>query len=467
MAEYNKLWDKALQMIKDALYAKGLQEEFDNWFRPIQFESYDNDRHVLLLQMPSASHSEYVEKKYVPLLGKALISVFGKDVRLNYRIMVDRQNNQTVIEEQGQEMINERKRRGQQHNALPDVDPQLDRTLNFRNYIEGDTNKLSRSVGINIAEHPKSTQFNPMFIYGASGVGKTHLINATGLRAKELYPNLRILYVSARIFQQQYTTAVQNNTVNDFIAFYQTLDMLIVDDIQEWATTAATQNTFFHIFDYLFRHQKRIILASDRSPSQLSGMHERLITRFACGVTIEVERPNTKLCMDILKSKINRDGLSGVIPDDVVEYLAKTVKGSVRDLQGVLNTLMVYSINDNAEINVKLAEKIVKRVVRASDEPLSLDIIVDTVCETMNITPSDVNGKSRKKDTVLARQMVMYLAQKLTSLPSSRIGRLIGGRDHSTVIHSCKKMAQLITSDKTVAENVREIEKLLRTRKDK
>ena len=159
--------------------------------------------------------------------------------------------------------------------------------------------------------------------------------------------------------------------------------------------------------------------------------------------------------------------MSGVIPDDVVEYLAKTVKGSVRDLQGVLNTLMVYSINDNAEINVKLAEKIVKRVVRASDEPLSLDIIVDTVCETMNITPSDVNGKSRKKDTVLARQMVMYLAQKLTSLPSSRIGRLIGGRDHSTVIHSCKKMAQLITSDKTVAENVREIEKLLRTRKDK
>lgn len=465
MADYRQQWDNALLNIQKRLNAEGRGNEFDDWFRPIVFESFDKDACRLLLQVPSSSHSEHIENNYLKILAYELIPIFGKRLSLAYRITVDRQNNQTVLEEQQREMVKARATGNKKTSELQEVDSHLDPRLNFRNFIEGESNKLSRSVGITVAEHPRNTKFNPMFIYGASGVGKTHLTNAIGVRAKELYPNLRILYVSARTFQQQYTTAVTQNKVNDFIAFYQTLDVLIVDDIQEWASSPGTQNTFFHIFDSLFRHSKRIILVSDRSPSQLRGMHERLITRFACGVTIEVEKPNTQLCIDILKSKIGRDGLSSTIPDDVVRYIAETVKGSVRDLQGVINSLMVYSIVDNADIDLRLAEKIMKRVVRVSDEPVTLDYILDIVCEHMNVTPADINGKSRRKEFVQARQIVMYIAHTHTSLPASRIGRLIGGRDHSTVIHSFRKIEAQMTKDKDLTEMVALIEKNVKARK--
>lgn len=464
MADYKQLWDNALSNIHQSLNAMGKENEFNDWFSPIVFESFNKDTHRLLLQVPSSTHSEYIESKYLQLLAKELIPVFGKKLTLGYRITVDRQNNQTVVEEQQREMVKARASGIKKTSDLPEVDSHLDPHLNFKNYIEGESNKLSRSVGVTVAEHPRNIKFNPMFIYGSSGVGKTHLINAIGVRAKELYPNLRVLYVSARTFQQQYTTAVPQNTVNDFIAFYQTLDVLIVDDIQEWATSPATQNTFFHIFDSLFRHSKRIILVSDRSPAQLRGMHERLITRFACGVTLEVEKPNAQLCADILRSKIGRDGLSAMIPEDVINYIAETVRGSVRDLHGVINSLMVYSIVDNADIDLKLAEKIMRRVVNVSDEPVSIDFIVDSVCEHMNMTPADINGKSRRRETVKARQIVMYLAHKLTNLPASRIGRLIGGRDHSTVIHSFRKVEEQILEDKDLADLIALIDNSLRSR---
>jgi chromosomal replication initiator protein len=237
-----------------------------------------------------------------------------------------------------------------------DIDSQLDPHHTFANFIEGDSNRLSRSVGLSIAEHPNSTQFNPMFVYGPSGCGKTHLINAIGVRTKELYPQKRVLYVSARLFQVQYSNSVMQNRTNDFISFYQTIDVLIVDDIQEWMTAPKTQQTFFHIFDHLFRNGKRIILASDRPPVDLKGMPERLITRFSCGLIAEVEKPNTQLCVDILNSKIKRDGLK--IPAEVVQYIAETANGSVRDLEGVINSLLAYSIVDNACINMRLAERI-------------------------------------------------------------------------------------------------------------
>lgn len=460
MTNGKELWDSALLQIRQSLASEEKESEF-NWFSNIGFESFEND--CLLLQVPSDNHINYIEKNHLKLMAKVLIPLFGKNVHLKYRILVDKANNQTVVEDSNTEMVKERG--SNRPTKLPPIDSQLDPHLNFRNYIEGDSNKLSRSVGVSIAEHPKSTKFNPMFIYGASGVGKTHLINAIGLRAKELYPNLRVLYVSARTFQQQYTTAVPQNTVNDFIAFYQTIDVLIVDDIQEWTAVEGTQKTFFHIFDYLFRHGKRIILSSDRSPAQLKGMHERLITRFACGVTTEVEKPNTKLCMDILVSKIGRDGLADSIPQEVIEYIAETVNGSVRDLQGVVNSLMVYSIMDDTDIDLKLAEKIVRRVVRVSDEPLTLDLISDTVCESLGVTHQDINGKSRKKEIVQGRQIVMYLAQKMTKMPASRIGRLIGGRDHSTVLHSCKKIEAEMQKNKNLRQTVDKIEKELKKRK--
>lgn len=458
--DYREKWNEALQMMRKELND---ENEFNNWFRPVVFESFSPSEHLLLLKVPSGKYTEYLEANHLQLLAKTLIPIFGSKIKLKYHIIVDKQNNQSVIEEQENELVQARKNASQKPSKLPPIDPQLDPRMNFSNFIEGESNKFSRTIAISIAEHPKNNKFNPMFIFGPSGCGKTHLINAVGLRAKELYPNLRVLYVSARTFQQQYSSATTQNTVNDFIAFYQTIDLLIVDDIQEWATAEKTQLAFFHIFDYLFRQQKRIVLSSDRSPAQLRGMHERLITRFAWGVTTEVEKPNIQLCIDILKSKVSRDGLT--IDDDVLQYIAENINGSVRELQGVINSLMAYSIVSNTEIDMRLAEKVVKRVIQSTDEPVNLDNIVDITCEICKTTPLDINGKSRKKEFTLARQIVMYIASKHTRMPASRIGRLIGGRDHSTVIHSCKKIEAEQQKDDNLKQIIEKIEKELKTKK--
>ena len=283
-----------------------------------------------------------------------------------------------------------------------------------------------------------------------------HLINAIGLRTKQLYPQKRVLYISARLFQVQYTNSVLQRTINDFIRFYQTIDMLIVDDIQEWMTSPATQNTFFHIFDHLFRNGKRIILASDRPPVDLQGMPERLLTRFSCGLIAELEKPNEKLCVDILENKIRKDGLK--IPRDVVQFISQTANGSVRDLQGVINSLMAYSIVYNSNIDMRLAERVIKRAVKVDDKPLTVDEIVETVCNHFNVSPSAVGGKSRKRDLVVARQVSMYLAQKYTKMPASRIGKLVGNRDHSTVIHSCSQVETRLKIDKDFLDEIQSIE---------
>ena len=299
-------------------------------------------------------------------------------------------------------------------------------------------------------------QFNPMFIYGPSGCGKTHLINAIGLHTKQLYPQKRVLYISARLFQVQFSNAMLKNSINDFIAFYQTIDMLIVDDIQEWMTAVKTQETFFHIFNHLFRNGKRIILASDRPPIELKTMPDRLLTRFSCGLIAELEKPNKQLCIDILKSKIRRDGLN--IPSDVIHFIAETASGSVRDLQGVINSLMAYSIVYNSDINMRLAERVIKRAVKLDDEPLTVDDILDKVCVHFNVTAAQVNSRSRKQDYVRARQVSMYLAQKYTKMPAGRIGKLVGNRDHSTVIHSCAQVQRRMQVDKAFGADVSAIE---------
>jgi len=295
-----------------------------------------------------------------------------------------------------------------------------------------------------------------MFIYGPSGCGKTHLVNAIGLRTKQLYPQKRVLYISARLFQVQYTNAVLQNSTNDFIRFYQTIDMLIVDDIQEWISAPKTQDTFFHIFDHLFRNGKRIILASDRPPVDLKGMPERLLTRFSCGLIAELEKPNTQLCVDILENKIRKDGLH--IPRDVIEFISQTANGSVRDLQGVINSLMAYSIVYNSNIDMRLAERVIKRAVKIDDKPLTVDEIIETVCNHFNVSPSAVGGKSRKRDFVVARQVSMYLAQKYTKMPASRIGKLVGNRDHSTVIHSCTQVENRLKVDKEFLAEIQSLE---------
>ncbi len=458
----NEAWDKTLTLIRENVS----EQQYNTWFKPIVFESFDESTRTLLVQVPSPFVYEYLEENYIDLLSKVLRRTFCDQIRLKYRIVTDQEHHLTQDVEAEQTDLSvktqlAKTRVNESPTTLDAAQPQqLDPNLNphqtFNNYIEGDSNKLPRSVGLSIAEHPRKTQFNPMFVYGPSGCGKTHLINAIGMRTKQLYAQKRVLYVSARLFQVQYTNAVLQNSINDFINFYQTIDLLIVDDIQEWMTATKTQDTFFHIFNHLFRNGKRIILASDRPPVDLKGMNERLLTRFSCGLIAELEKPNVQLCIDILNSKIRKDGLQ--IPEDVVQFIAETANGSVRDLEGVINSLLAYSVVYNSTVDMRLAQRVIQRAVKIDDKPLTIDEILEKVCNHFNVSVSAVNGRSRKQDLVTARQVSMYLAQKYTKMPASRIGKLVGGRDHSTVIHSCSRIEQRLQVDSMFSNELMSIE---------
>ena len=458
---YQALWDQCLELIKSNV----TEQQYKTWFAPIVFESFSEENRTLLVQIPSQYVYEYLEQYYEGLLRKVLSRCFGEGVVLTYRVMVDKSHNLSQDVQTTPSAAIDPSPVAPRGNTSPtildaampsDLNPCLDLHKTFQNFIEGDSNKLPRSVGMSIAEHPGETTFNPFFIYGPSGCGKTHLINAIGAKCKELFPQKRVLYVSARLFQVQFVNATCKNHINDFINFYQTIDVLIVDDIQEWATASKTLDTFFHIFNHLFRNRKQIILASDRPPVDLVGMKDRLLTRFSCGLIAELEKPNIALCVDILNSKCCRDGLK--IPEDVIRYIAGTANGSVRDLEGVVNSLLAYSVVYNCNIDMRLAERVIKRAVKIDNHPLTIDDIIDKVCNHYNVTHQQVLSRSRKRDIVTVRQISMYFAQKYTKMPASRIGQLIGNRDHSTVLHSCTTVEQRMKIDKVFAEELNSIE---------
>ena len=458
---HKALWDNCLHLISQNV----TEQTFKTWFEPIVFESYSEEEKTVLVQVPSPYIYEYLEQYYVRLMAWALQNSFKANVRLKYRLVTDKENKKNQEWESDAPSDIEAPRPTTRGNKSPTVldaavpqnlNPQLDPKKTFDNYIEGNSNKLPRTVGLSIAEHPGKSTFNPFFIYGPSGCGKTHLINAIGVQCKRMYPQKRVLYVSARLFQVQFTDSVRQNTTNDFINFYQTIDVLIVDDIQEWVNSPKTLDTFFHIFDHLFRLGKQIILASDRPPVDLVGVKDRLLTRFSCGLIAELEKPNVQLCVDILNSKCRRDGLK--IPMEVIQFVAQTANGSVRDLEGVLNSLMAYSIVYNSNIDMHLAERVIKRAVKVDNHPLTIDDILEKVCQHFGVSQQNVISKSRKRDYVQVRQVSMYLAQKYTKMPASRIGQLIGGRDHSTVIHSCSTIEQRLKVDKAFVEELNSIE---------
>lgn len=460
-------------------------EEYQRWFLNVEFESFSPASRTLVLKVQNDYIIEYIEKNYIKLLRNAFINTFGV-INLRWHvIMVQKEEknpsdkashtpsskkgfgptiDSDIDEKEGARLAALTSEAQSSERELeqapgstptanrPDIDSQLNKEQTFSNFIEGDSNKLCRSVGLSIAEHPQRTQFNPFFIYGPSGCGKTHLVNAIGKRCKDIYPTKRVLYVSARTFQVQFTNANMTGKINDFIGFYQSIDMLIVDDIQEWANIQKTQETFFHIFNHLFRLNKHIILVSDRAPVQLEGMMDRLITRFSCGLVAEMEKPNLQLCVDILNRKIRRDGLT--IPPDVVQYIAEHANGSVRDLEGIVHSLMAFSIVYNSNIDMRFVERIVKRAVKIDDQVLTIDDIIRVVCKQYNVTEVSIKGRTRKREIVLPRQIVMYLADKHIRMPAARIGRSIGGRDHSTVLHSIALITKKVKTDKEFANSI-------------
>jgi len=456
-----QLWNRCLGVIKDNIS----EVSFKTWFLPLVALKYENK--IFVLQVPSQFFVEYIEEKYIDLLRMTLYREVGVGTRLEYRVMIDKSSGTgTQIpsaseQQKPKQVVNNSAYLNPYHKPqLPEIDPQLNPAYNFNNLIEGNSNKLARTAGISIGNEPGKNVFNPLFIYGQSGVGKTHLANAIGVMTKQLHPDKRVLYVSANTFQIQYTDAVRSNTVNDFLNFYQTIEVLIVDDIQEFAGKTGTQNTFFHIFNHLHQMGKQLVLTSDRSPIVMVGLEQRLLTRFKWGLSAEIEKPDFDLRKSILQSKIYRDGLE--IDEEVVDFIAEHVVDNVRDLEGVLVSLMAHSTLANIPIDVTLAEKVISRIVNITRKVNTVEKIRDVVCEYFSLSIDAISTKSRKREVVQARQIAMYLSKQLTKSSLASIGNTIGQRDHATVLHACKIVNDLMDCDKNFRSSVREIEEKLK-----
>lgn len=459
------LWKSCLDIIRDNI----TEQQYCTWFACTDALSFENDE--LTLAVPNRFVCEILEEHFLDLIKKCINRVVGRDVRLKYSVLVDGQNGLRVKEDSSNQLkVVNGQNVGLSNNtpellsspAVSEFDSQLKASYNFDSYIEGDSNKLARSVGKSIADKPAKV-FNPFFVYGASGVGKTHLVNAIGLEIKKQHPELRVLYVSAHLFMVQYVHSKINNKTNEFINFYQTIDVLIIDDIQELSNKEKTQNTFFHIFNHLHLNGKQIILTADRPPVHIVGLEDRLLTRFKWGLQVEIEKPTCALRHSILRDKVLKEGLC--IPEDVVSYIAEHVNESIRDLEGVVNSLIANSIVLNCDINIDLVNKILPQFSNKKTGPLTFDEIKDVVCGHYGITLDDLCSRSRKRPVAYIRQLAIFLADKYTDLSSVQIGRQIGGRNHATVIHSVNQIKNLIDVDESVRNEVSIIEDKVRCSK--
>ena len=456
-----ELWNRCLKVIKDNIS----EAAYSTWFEPIVPLKYENGEFVL--QVPSMFFYEYIEEKFAELLRVTLYREVGEGTKLLYRIMVDKAatttipaEDKTVVAERVPDKIVKSGINPFEPVVQQDIDPQLNAAYNFNTFIEGTSNKLARAAGISIANEPGKTIFNPLFLFGKSGVGKTHLVNAIGMMTKQLYPEKRVLYVSANLFQIQYTDAVRRNETNDFLNFYSNIDVLILDDIHEFMDKQGTQKTFFHIFNHLHQNGKQIIMTCDRAPGSLEGMEERLLTRFQWGLSAEIEMPDFELRKAILKSKIYKDGLE--ISEEVIDYIAANVTDSVRNLEGVLVSLLAHATLTDEDIDLALAEKVVGKVVAATPNVISVEKIRDMVCDYFAVPLDAVMSKTRKREIATARQVAMYLSKQYTKSSLSVIGKLIGGRDHATVLHACSVVNDLMDTDKNFRMSVKELEQRLK-----
>ena len=461
--ELTTKWNLCLDFIRDNVS----KTVFDAWFSVINPISMENGE--LLIQVPSHFVYEYLEQNCLDVIKASLTKVFGKGTRLMYSIVTDKENNITQdISSTGiptgkikeAEPLTNKAPSTSDAPLVQDLNPMLDPNYSFDNFVEGTSNKLARTAGETIALNPAGSAFNPLFIYGASGVGKTHLANAIGMKVKELHPEKRVLYVSAHLFMVQYVDSVRNNTTNDFIHFYQSIDVLIIDDMQEMAGQTKTQNTFFHIFNYLHLNHKQLILTSDRPPKDMKDLEERLITRFKWGLVAELERPDLSLRKDILRDKTKRDGLK--FPDNVIDYIAGNVTQNVRDLEGIIVSLMAHSTIYGKEIDLNLAREVIEKSHHHEQKPITIESIIAKVCDYYNIEEQSIQTKSRKHEIVQVRQISMYLAKKYLDYSTSKIGAYIGKRDHATVLHACNMVRDQIQVDKNFKNDMENIESGLR-----
>lgn len=453
-----QMWAKCQEIIKDNIDA----DQYEAWFAPVTAVSFIDDR--LTLRLPSQFFVEQIERVYLSLVSSTLKRVFGPQVKLFYTYDIVSSPGTTVRQraEHDSTAVGGRLATQTQQPANPfkkpvlaDIDPQLNSRYNFENYCEGDSNKLAVTIAKTIAKDPKCKTFNPLFVFGSTGVGKTHLIQAIGVKLKENYPHLRVLYLTAPIFERQYSAATLQNKSNDFISFYQSIDVLILDDIQEFAGKQKTQNTFYHIFNHLHQNQKQLIMSSDRRPVDMDGMVPRLISRFKWGMTVELAKPDYELRCQVLRSKAERDGVE--LPDDVVAFIAKNVTDSIRDLEGVVVSLLAHATMLNQDISLDLARSVLGNIVKLDKPELTFEAISAVVAEFYNIDEKLFYSKTRKRDVSDARQMLMYIAKRQTCLSSTIIGQKLY-RDHATVLHACKQVEQRLSIDKKLCRELNQIE---------
>lgn len=455
-------WEQCLSILKVNID----RQAYDALLANIDFVSLNREENYIYLRVQSSFIYETIEhtKRIRQLLYSVIWSVYKTKLIIRYQILADSTTNTTTNIEGTAGTTVETKINRRTKKVEEVVESELESRLNenytFDNFIEGNGNKLLRSVGKSIADNPKQTTFNPLFIYGGSGVGKTHLVNAIGIQFKRNFPQKRVLYVTAHDFKVQFMTAKQQNRINDFIYFYQTIDVLIIDDVQEFSGLTGTQQTFFHIFNHLKMNGKQIIMTSDQAPGSMPGMEERLITRFKWGLATELERPDQELCRKILENKIKQDGLQ--ISDEVVDFISHNIVNSIRDLEGIICSLQAHAMALNRDIDLGIAQMVINQSVKAQKKSVTIEKIIDTVCSYYGVSQEDVMSKTRKANIVLVRQLAMYLASKTTKMSTSKIGLYVGGRNHATVLHSIKQIQDRLLTDKAFQQQVEEIEQILR-----
>ena len=466
-----EVWIKCLSVIKDNVSP----QNFKTWFEPIVPIGLDNK--TLTIQVPTAFFFEYLEEHYITLIRKTIKRFLGKDGKLDYNIIVEGgQNTSPYITNIPSNMQGSAKNNPismpidmntpsiRNPFVIPglqkiNINPQLNSSYTFDAFVEGECNRLARSAGYAVAQKPGGTSFNPLLIYGSGGLGKTHLSNAIGLETKKLFPEKTVLYVSADKFQTQFVDSIMDGKKNDFMHFYQSIDVLIIDDVQFFCGKEKTQDVFFHIFNHLHQNGKQIILTSDKAPVDIVGMEQRLLSRFKWGLAADLQSPELETRLAILKKKIKNDGIE--IPYEVIEYIAYSITTNVRELEGSLISLLAQASLNRKEITIDLAKNMLDKFVKNTAREVSIDYIQKVVCDYFDIPVDIMKSKTRKREIVQARQLAMYFSKQLTKSSLAHIGKHCGNKDHATVLHACKTVNNLADTYKRFKGYLSDIEKRL------
>mgnify|MGYP001284669102 CR=1 FL=1 len=466
------VWDNCLSFIKDNIQPQA----YKTWFEPILAVKLTDN--ALSIQVPSKFFYEWLEEHYVKILKVALTKQLGESAKLVYVIKMENtygnkqpftekipSSNRGAFKSQDVDVpLNNKNPELKNPFIIPGIrnvkiESQLNPNYSFENFLEGDSNRLARNAGLAVANKPGGTSFNPLLIFGGVGLGKTHLAHAIGVDIKDKYPEKTVLYISAEKFTQQYIDSVKKNNRNDFIHFYQIIDVLIIDDVQFLSGKSGTQDVFFHIFNHLHQNGKQVILTSDKAPVDMQDIEQRLLSRFKWGLSAELQTPDFETRVSILKNKLYRDGVE--MEDDIIEYVAKHIKTNVRELEGAIISLIAQSSFNKKEITINLAKEIVEKFVKNTKREVSIDYIQKVVSDYFQMDVSTLQSKTRKRHIVQARQLAMFFAKKYTKASLASIGSQIGKRDHATVLHACKTVDNLSSTDKQFRKYVEDLSKKL------